>query len=207
MNPIVESAWIAAATGTVGLIGTVVVGVSGFRNTRSATEQSIQGDRVLRLWDKRAAAYEEALTALLNRKEERRALLAGGWVTQEWQQRAQALLAAYDQGEWWAMNGRLMAYSSNVVADAVDAANEAHRRVMEANERVKNLEDQVRTAGVNCGVVDATAAARQTLRVALQDSSAKENALVDIIRSELRMEQKPLPKAGPTDLMGGPDPR
>lgn len=73
MQPVVEAAWIAAGTGVLGVVGTVVVAVSGFRNTRKVTDQTIQAAaqdsiraldavRANRLWEKQAAAYASFIT-------------------------------------------------------------------------------------------------------------------------------------------------
>ena len=41
MNPVVEAAWIRAGAAVLGVGGTVVVAITGFRSTRNATWQSI----------------------------------------------------------------------------------------------------------------------------------------------------------------------
>jgi hypothetical protein len=209
MRPVVEAAWIATGTAAIGIIASASVGISGLRNTRKATQETVQSERLLRLWDKRAAAYEQALADLLHRKENRRALLAGGWIARESQERFQNWLDSYDESKWWEMNGRLLAYSTDDVGDAVDAANEAHRQILEQNEQVKNLEEQNQTAdpAMQPGIVDAIASARQTLTATLRHSADAENALIDVIRAELRIEPSEVALSSrPLDLMGGPDP-
>jgi hypothetical protein len=73
MQPVVEAAWIAAGAGVLGIAGTVTVAVSGFRNTRKVTGQTIQAAaqdsiralaaaRADRLWEKQAAAYSAFIT-------------------------------------------------------------------------------------------------------------------------------------------------
>jgi hypothetical protein len=73
MQPVVEAAWIAAGTGVLGVVGTVIVAVSGFRNTRKVTDQTIQAAaqdsiraldaaRADRLWEKQATAYASFIT-------------------------------------------------------------------------------------------------------------------------------------------------
>jgi hypothetical protein len=61
MSPQVEAAWIAALTGGIGIISTAVVAVIGLRNTRKAVTAQIEADRRNRIWDKRAAAYADAI--------------------------------------------------------------------------------------------------------------------------------------------------
>ena len=55
----------------VGVIGTVVVAISGARNTRKATEQTIDAERRPHLLDKRADAYQAVVADLLARQGER----------------------------------------------------------------------------------------------------------------------------------------
>jgi hypothetical protein len=72
MDPLVEAAWIAAGATLVGVGGTVIVAVVGFRNTRRATEATnettrntttatIAAARDDRLYEKRAEVYIELL--------------------------------------------------------------------------------------------------------------------------------------------------
>jgi hypothetical protein len=73
MQPIVEAAWIAASGAALGVIGTVIVAVTGFRNTRAITDKTIQAAaqdsirarndaRTDRLWERKAAAYADFIT-------------------------------------------------------------------------------------------------------------------------------------------------
>jgi hypothetical protein len=72
MSPVVEAALIAAITGGVGVVGTVVVAISGHRTTNKTTVLALDAARGDRLWDKQAATYEETLSALLYRADKRR---------------------------------------------------------------------------------------------------------------------------------------
>lgn len=73
MQPAVEAAWIAVSGAALGVVGTVTVAVSGFRNTRSITDKTIQAGaqdsirarndaRADRLWERKAAAYADFIT-------------------------------------------------------------------------------------------------------------------------------------------------
>jgi hypothetical protein len=73
MQPVIAAAWIASGVGVLGVIGTVTVAVSGFRNTQKVTEQTIQAAadanirtltaaRADRLWERQAAAYAAFMT-------------------------------------------------------------------------------------------------------------------------------------------------
>ncbi len=74
MSPLVEAAWIASGGVFVCVGRTVIVGVSGFRSTRRATERTVQAAQEDRLWRKRADAYQDALAAALYRSNRRRQL-------------------------------------------------------------------------------------------------------------------------------------
>src|ERR1022692_3384391 len=134
MSPAVEAAWIAAVTGSVGVIGTVVVGVVGFRNTRRATQDSIQGERLLRYEERQADAYKQALVALQIRKDQRRADLLGDLADPESLKRFGEFIDSYDRSRWYEANAGLLIYATDKIRDAVDAANEAHRQVMAKNQ-------------------------------------------------------------------------
>ena len=73
MQPVIAAAWIAAGAGVLGVIGTVIVAVSGFRSTHKVTDQTIQAAaresirqlaaaRADRLWERQATAYAAFMT-------------------------------------------------------------------------------------------------------------------------------------------------
>ena len=79
VDPTIAAAWITGGVGALGIAGTVVTAIVGSRNTRRATEATIAAGTATtaatltaarddRLWEKRCAAYEETLTALLHRR-------------------------------------------------------------------------------------------------------------------------------------------
>ena len=78
MSPIVDAAWIASATGIAGIAGSVLVAIVSSRNSRRATETTIQSERHLRLWEKQAAAYEEVVKEMLLRRTQREYALSHG---------------------------------------------------------------------------------------------------------------------------------
>ena len=75
VDPTIAAAWITGGVGALGIVGTVVTSVVGSRNTKRATEATIAASaaataatlaaaREERLWEKRAAAYEETIAEL-----------------------------------------------------------------------------------------------------------------------------------------------
>jgi hypothetical protein len=71
MTPQVEAAWIAAGSALlgvlVGIAGTTIVAIAGFRNARDAADRTLLAARGDRLWARKADAYQDALTASLKR--------------------------------------------------------------------------------------------------------------------------------------------
>lgn len=78
LSPVVEAAWIAAVPGSLGIIGTVVVSIVGTRTTRQATIATINADHKARVWEKRAAVYEDAVSEVLARRTRRESLTSRG---------------------------------------------------------------------------------------------------------------------------------
>jgi hypothetical protein len=89
MNSVVEAAWIAGASGLVGVVvgvtGTTIVAVVGFRSTRKATEDTNQtttatntativAARDGRLYDKRSEVYIDLLVVVSRAQQRRNAM-------------------------------------------------------------------------------------------------------------------------------------
>jgi hypothetical protein len=192
----------------IGVGGAVIVAVTAFVSTKKSTDATIQAERGRRLWEKRAAAYESTLRALLQRKLERNAALRAGWVAKETQQRLEAVLDKYSPQRWLDVQTAILAYATDWVVAAVDASTEADRKVREANERWKNLQSQHLHATPNQkeGLVGVIGEARAETQAALDVCFERDNALIDLIRKELRVERYRPVKKKTTDLLGGPDP-
>lgn len=142
MDPVVTAA-------TIGVAGTVIVGVAGFWSTKAAGDKAARVaadtnkstlDAALyeQLWDRRASAYEQAIAALLYRQQRRR---------QQWDQLhepqilhldplyslnwgpgyrpPQPYFDRYPPREWFDAEGTLRAYATPEVIKALDAAREA----------------------------------------------------------------------------------
>ena len=69
MNPSVEAAWIAASVGVLSLVGTVIIAIVGYRNTRVVAVEAARNERLV---GKIADTYEGVVTALIRRQAERR---------------------------------------------------------------------------------------------------------------------------------------
>src|ERR1019366_1310979 len=129
MSPVVEAAWIAAITGGVGVVGTVVVAISGHRTTNKTTVLALDAARGDRLWDKQAATYEETLAALLYRAGRRRDQVTTARWTEEPVDAAKEFFASYDPPGWFQTQGRLLAYASDRVLASYREAEDADLEV------------------------------------------------------------------------------
>jgi hypothetical protein len=145
MNPTVEAALIAAVVSLVSLGGTVIVAISGFRNTKQTNERTIdsgteQLKRTLdaarddKLWDKRTQTYEEVTAYLLfiqakRRLEARRRNVRFDDAIEEANNR---LLGEYKPASWWELQGRLAIYGSDEVIAAFEASHNADNEVAAA---------------------------------------------------------------------------
>jgi hypothetical protein len=191
MNPTVEAAWIAAGATFAAVTGTVTVAISAARNTRKATEATVQAERLLRLLERRADAYQDALGDLLSRQSVRIKKLypfqfdSGGHLYSN-------DLAAWqpDLQDWFDKQGRLIAYCSPEVQKAFDLAAEADAQlVVLYRERLRLSE----TAGE---IADDDAAGRlawaeslakwfKQLQPAQTTVEARDRELINAIRKEL----------------------
>jgi hypothetical protein len=155
MNPSVEAALIAAVVSLVSLGGTVIVAISGFRNTKQTNERTIdsgteQLKRTLdaarddKLWDKRTQTYEEVTAYLLfiqakRRLEARRRDVRFDDAIEEANNR---LLGEYKPASWWELQGRLAIYGSDEVIAAFEGSHNADNEVAAALFRATNLRQQ-----------------------------------------------------------------
>lgn len=134
MNPLVEAAWIAFSGAFVGVGGTVIVGVSGFRSVRNATVRTVQAAQEDRLWHKKAEAYADALAATSARAKWLSELMgtarkvrddAGGIA---FLQQLPEGLPGQSEQEWLNLQGRLRAYGAPEVLQAYNLAYEMTHR-------------------------------------------------------------------------------
>jgi hypothetical protein len=186
---------IAAA---IGVGGTVIVGVVGFSTSIWNTRKTFAHDHEVRLWDKRAAAYEAALTEIMNRSTTRERWLNSSsetWTTEN----VEEYLASQAKPEWSAAEGRLLAYASERVLGALYATRSAGADLSEAFDRV----GQRIAAGkweMAAGTITWNALGHQVLSMidlagtAASESHDRDEELSALIRMELqgRARDRPL---------------
>jgi hypothetical protein len=101
---------------------TVEAGTADNRATLAAARED-------RLWEKRAAAYEETLTGLLHRQAQRDFNLRKYRVDGEEEQKLKEFYENYELPGVFETQGRLVAYASDAVMDTFNASRGAHAKV------------------------------------------------------------------------------
>ncbi len=200
MDPTITAAWISGGVGAIGIVSTAVTAWTGSRNTRRATAQAIaagaDNTRATlaaaceeRLWEKRAAAYEEALTGLLHRRAKRRFDL------RDYRTKNDAAMndfyGGYQLPGVFETESRLVAYASNRVREAYEATRGAHAAVVVAYSHRASLWESRRLAAETGRVEGAVSEeimtdAQRKLGSAQEAAEAADDALIDAIRAELR---------------------
>jgi hypothetical protein len=151
------AAWIAAAAALAGVAGTVVTSVVSSRNTVKATKYTAEAGtastmatlaaaREDRLWEKRAAVYEETLSGLLHRQAKRRHDLRGYRLDEESERRLADFYDSYEATGMFEIYGRLVAYASEPVLDAYEASQQAHHEVRARCQHRQMLADEAKMA-------------------------------------------------------------
>ena len=169
----------------IGVGGTVLVGVAGFGAAIWNTKQTIGHDREARVWDRRADAYVETLTAIHNRQVRRG--LGMGTRPMDHRLRAgmQALAGKY-QMDAAGLEARLQAFGSERVFSAVQTSSTADRDAVAAY-------DSWRTA---VGALGASPKdqekARRAADAARKAADEADDAVIEQIRRELHGNGKPL---------------
>ena len=195
MNPSIEAAWIAAGSGlfgvAIGVTGTAIVALAGFRSTRRATadtlaasstdiraqieassaslREQIEADRRSRFWEKRAAAYEAILAALRHRASIRHFQLDMFQLSEQANEKALADISEREPPGWYETVGRLLAYGSDDALTAFEAAQDADRLAAKGYLTWKILGEQ-----------------HEAMFEALKVAEQKDEALLQLIRRELR---------------------
>lgn len=122
MSPTVEAAWIALGGVLIGVGGTVIVAVVGFRSTRRATETTIHASHDDRLWDRKADAYSEVMAAVLERTRLRFKMDMPDVSEEQYTELAREIMGAEEHQKWQTMEGRLSTCASRDVNAAYGKA-------------------------------------------------------------------------------------
>jgi hypothetical protein len=201
MDSTIVAALISGGVGVVGIAGTVVTSVVGSRNTRRATEQAIAAGaantratlaaaREGRLWEKRCAAYEETLTALLHRQAKRQEDMREYRLDEAYEQQVKEFFAAYEPPGFFETQGRLLAYASNPVIAASNGASKEHAEVRRLYQQYLMMADDNKRATTSgqFGIAhggEETIAALDAAKAALKRAGFRDDLLIAIIREEL----------------------
>jgi hypothetical protein len=201
VDPTITAAWISGGVGAVGIVSTAVTAWIGSRGTRKATEQAIAAgaattratllaDREQRLWERRAAAYEEFLTELLSRKAERRRELREDLLGETAEDQLATIHDDYDPLGSPEMQGRLTAYASDAVLEAFRFASEAHIQVLVGYQQyrwtaITSRKQAAQTQGMADGF-KVVVSARRAVDLPAKEAEAADDSLITIIRDELR---------------------
>lgn len=203
MNPQIAAALISGGVGALGIAGTVVTSVVGSKNTRRATEQAVAAgvantratllaahDAWLR--EKRCTVYEETLRELLYRQSKRLNDLRGYRWDEGSEQQLKEFYDAYEAPGFFESRARLASYASDVVLAASNAAGKAHGEVRARWMQLGELREQIRTAQLNGTPQSAPDGetmmnANRQINSAREAADATDDALIEIIRVELRI--------------------
>lgn len=162
MDPTVQGAWVAAASGFVGVMvgvgGTAFVAIKGFRNTRDATQKMLDARRDDRLWARQADAYQDAMTAALQRHDRRQQVVDAKAPPED--------LEGHVGQEWYVMQGRLKTFGTPKVVTAFENS-------MHISERL-----------------DATTAGTKEFKADLHKAMVADDALMRAIRRDLDIDAK-----------------
>jgi hypothetical protein len=226
VSPIVEAALIAGGVSLVSLAGTVAVAVSGFRNTRKVTSQTIQAAlngtlmgldaaREERLWERKSAAYEVILSGLMDRAAWRRSHRPERWMDQALKFLEEFLRGGYTPAEWNETQSRLFAYAPDDAMTAYIAIRRADVDIAECWRAWAKLSGEPEDGSLPSA--EATAAALNQAVSTMDACDERDNELAKILRADLRHKPSeslalpkppdpPRPPQPPYGLMGPPDP-
>jgi hypothetical protein len=202
----VAAAWIGAGVGggvaLVGVVGTVVTSIVNSNNTRKATERTVDAGtaanratliaaREDRLWERRAAAYEDATAGLLLRQTKRQwsAVVYPAGAPFD-PQKLQEYRASLEVPGWNETQARLVPYASREVLSAYNACQEADSEVWWLHDQWLGMHKINRLAAepgsterhIDEEVLSEAGAA---VAVAISTATARDRALIDLIRDEL----------------------
>lgn len=205
----IAAAWIGAGIGggvaLLGLAGTVATSIVSSNNTRKAMERTVEAGteanratllaaREDRLYAARAAAYEEAVAGLLHRQRNRKrgvVLYRRDNDTDTDPQPLMEYIATLESPDWMEAQARLVAYASNGVLAAFKASQKADDETWWLYDQWLGMLQTSRLAigaGNPKAAFDAQALrkAGAEVEVAVKKAGTQDQALIDVIRAELR---------------------
>jgi hypothetical protein len=187
VDPSITAACITGGVGALGIVGTII----GSRSGIASTMATLAAAREERLWEKRAAVYEETLAAVLHRNAQHRHELRTYRLDDESEQLLDDLLASYDRPGWFEAEARLFAYASDRVVAAFEETERAKIEVSELYRYWQALAGDNRLAaesGNPSGAHDSEVVikARRDVDDALEVSAKKDAVLIALMRDELR---------------------
>jgi hypothetical protein len=201
VDPIITAAWITGGVAVVGIAGTVMSSIVGSRNTRMATDQTVEAARLAttatlaaaregQRWEREHAAYVETIAGVLRRQRQRQYL--GTSLLSEDLEQLRDFLDAHEPPGWLEAQARLIACASEWVKDAAEASRQAHLEVWARVHRYRLMGDDNRLALESGRPDDAPfdgrelVAAREEIDAAIGEADAMDNLLVTLIREEQR---------------------
>lgn len=185
--------------GILGVVATAVTAWVGSWNTRKATERTVEAgtaanqatllaDREGRLWERRAAAYEEMLVVILQRKHLRGfdLLMARTKTDRDLEE----FLKKFALPSTLETESRLVAYASEPVLTAYRTADAWHRESLIAAVQLNTIRragDSGQTPGeVQEKPSPAQVISTEELKLATDRANGTDEALIETIRAELR---------------------
>jgi hypothetical protein len=167
----------------------LILGIGGYLLNWSSTKKAIEAAtantlRALdaarddRLWDKRAAAYEETIAGMLHRQMKRQDRVRLLHYGPDHEKALEDFYASYDPLSWFVTQARLLAYASQEVKDAFDAAYKAEVEARTRYEEWKAKSEYAEGPDV--------IAALKGAQSAIKDAGAKDDALLAAVRAELQ---------------------
>ena len=201
VDPIITAAWITGGVAVVGIAGTVMSSIVGSRNTRMATDQTVEAARLAttatlaaaregQRWEREHTAYVETIAGVLRRQRQRQYL--GTSLLSEDLEQLRDFLDAHEPPGWLEAQARLIACASEWVKDAAEASRQAHLEVWARVHRYRLMGDDNRLALESGRPDDAPfdgrelVAAREEIDAAIGEADAMDNLLVTLIREEQR---------------------
>jgi hypothetical protein len=183
----------AVVAAVIGVSGTVVVGVAGLWATVRVTGKTVQAGQDARLWERRAAAYVDAVAAVQYRRMRREHDTRTYRLDDESERRALAELEVYTHPEPGELVGRLLAFGSMPVVDAMQATGRAHDEAIAAFQAWKDAGDEARAHAELPGAGPpppgqgaANTGLLAVARKAVQAADDADDALIKLIRAELQ---------------------